>query len=296
MQCHRHCTTERIRKKAMKNNAIDQQLKAIETADFIKIEMLKVVDQHIKAGKNAQIFKAYFMNKPNARIQLITSLGYDFDKALNIDGILTGSQLENRKAKLIRAIQKDYLYALATLFTSFVKEPTLKKLNNIKEYDSSNNGIFKVILKPELSAILFNKEMAFNDLMLALPPFLNVNFVESLTNKAKLDKKGKNLPLNTTAPMVNVNDFNHIFKFIKDDADADTLATMQELIAEKLAIFEAKTEVENIAKAERKAEAQAKIKAEKAEKARLAMIKKQHAKIKRLKFTPVTMPLLALAA
>lgn len=280
----------------MKNNAIDQQFKTIETADFIKIEMLKVVDQHIKAGKNALIFKAYFMNKPNARIQLITSLGYDFDKALNIDGILTGSQLENRKAKLIKAIQKDYLYALSTLFTSFVKEPTVKKLNNIKEYDSSNNGIFKVILKPELSAVLFNKELAFNDLMLALPSFLNVNFVESLTNKAKLDKKDNDQPLKTTAPMINVNDFNHIFKFINEDADADTLATMQALIAEKLAIFEEKTEAENIAKNERKAQAQAKIKAEKAEKARLAAIKKQHAKIKRLKFTPVTMPLLALTA
>lgn len=286
----------------MKNNAIDQQFKTIETADFIKIEMLKVVDQHIKAGKNAQIFKAYLMNKPNTKIQLITSLGYDFDKALNIDGILTGSQLENRKAKLVKAIQKDYLYALATLFTSFVKEPTLKKLNDIREYDSGNNGIFKVILKPELSAVLFNKEMDFNDLMLALPSFLNVNFVDSLTNKTKLDKKDKkdkNPPLSTTAPTVNVNDFNHIFKFIKDDADADTLAIMQALIAEKLAIFEEKTKAENIAKNERKAVAQAKIKAEKAEKAekaRLAAIKKQHAKIKRLKFTPVTMPLLALAA
>lgn len=250
----------------MKNNAIDQQFKTIETADFIKIEMLKIVDQHIKAGKNAQIFKAYFMNKSNVKIQLITSLGYDFDKALNIDGILTGSQLENRKAKLVKAIQKDYLYALATLFTSFIKEPTLKKLNNIREYDSGNNGIFKVILKPELSAILFNKEMAFNDLMLALPPFLNVNFIESLTNKAKLDKKDKNPPLNTRAPTVNVNDFNHIFKFIKDDADADTLATMQALITEKLAILEEKIKSENIAKNERKAVAQAKIKAEKAEK------------------------------
>lgn len=275
---------------------IDHQHKTIETSDFIKVEMLKVVDQHIRAGKNAQIFKAYFMNKSNARIQLITSLGYDFDKALNIDGILTGSQLENRKAKLIRAIQKEYLYALATLFASFVKEPTLKKLNNIREYDSGNNGIFKVILKPELSAVLFNKEMEFNDLMLALPPFLNVNFVESLTNKTKLDKKDKNPQLKTTAPTVNVNDFNHIFKFINEDADADTLATMQALISEKLAIFEEKIKAENIAKNERKATTQAKIKAEKAEKARLTAIKKQHARIKRLKFTPVTMPLLALAA
>lgn len=258
----------------MKNNAIDQQHKAIETADFIKVEMLKVVDQHIKAGKNALIFKAYFMNKPNAKIQLITGLGYDFDKVLNIDGILTGSQLENRKAKLIRAIQKDYLYYLATLFSSFVKEPTLKKLNNIREYDSSNNGIFKVILKPKLSAILFNKEMAFNDLMLALPSFLNVNFVESLTNKDKLDKKDKNPPLNTTAPTVNVNDFNHIFKFIKDDADADTLATMQALITEKLAMFEEKTQAENIAKNERKIQAQTKIKAEKAEKSKVISYQK----------------------
>ena len=41
-------------------------------------------------------------------------------------------------------LQKVYNGSVKMMLTSFVKEPTLKKLNNIREYDSGNNGIFKV--------------------------------------------------------------------------------------------------------------------------------------------------------
>ena len=204
----------------------------IKSSDFITAEYIRLTNQYINAGKNALLFKAFLESKKNTKVELLTQLGYDFKTVLDTSAC-SASQLKNKIAKLEKAILKDYLYKLATMFASFVKEPTVKKLESIHKYDSDNSGIVKAILKADIKEIIFSDALTFNDKMNELPSFLTVNYAEKITPKIPPVKK-PNPPLNTTAPTVATENFNSIKDFILNDADTNTLELMQSLISLKL--------------------------------------------------------------
>ena len=216
-------------------------INAVENSDFIKSELLLVLDQNIAIGKNAMIFKSFITGKKSASITMLANLGYDFSKMIDLKAC-NKTELNNRKFKLKRAIRKDYLYKVAGLFNSFAKEPTLKKLESIKKYDSDNSGIIRAILKDDIKQVIFSDEIqSFNELMVLLPNFLNENFEEKITPKVPEPKKPNQPnqpkePLKTTAPTIETGNFNAIKDYILNDADFSTLELMQSLIAQKLQV------------------------------------------------------------
>lgn len=203
----------------------------IKSSDFITAEYIRLTNQYINAGKNALLFKAFLESKNNAKVDLLVQLGYDFKTVLDTSAC-SASQLKNKIAKLEKAILKDYLYKLATMFSSFVKEPTVKKLESIQKYDSDNSGIVKAILKADIKEIIFSDALTFTEKMEALPPFLTVNYAEKITPETPV--KDENQPLETIAPTIQTDNFNSIRDFILNDADNTTLELMQALIAQKL--------------------------------------------------------------
>lgn len=203
----------------------------IKSSDFITAEYIRLTDQYINAGKNALLFKAFLESKKNTKVDLLTQLGYDFKNVLDTSAC-SASQLKNKMAKLEKAILKDYLYKLATMFASFVKEPTTKKLESIQKYDSDNSGIVKAILGDGIKEIIFSDALTFNEKMEALPSFLTVNYAEKITPETPV--KDQNEPLETSAPTIATDNFNAIRDFILNDADTKTLELMQALIAQKL--------------------------------------------------------------
>ena len=221
-----------------KTNVEDHKaiIAAVENSDFIKSELLLVLDQNIAIGKNAMIFKSFITGKKSASVTMLTNLGYDFNKMIDLKAC-TKTELNNRKFKLKRAIRKDYLYKVAGLFNSFSKEPTAKKLELIKKYDSDNSGIIQAILKKEIKQIIFSDEtQSFNELMILLPNFLNENFEEKITSELPAIKKPDqpDQPLELSAPTIATDNFNAIKDYILNDADNDTLVLMQALITKKL--------------------------------------------------------------
>lgn len=207
----------------------------IKSSDFVTTEYIRLTNQYISAGKNALLFKAYLESKNNAKVNLLIELGYSFKSVLDTSAC-SASQLKNRIAKLEKAILKDYLYKMAVMFTSFIKEPTVKKLESIQKYDSDNSGIVKAILEDGIKDIIFSDALTFTEKMKALPAFLTVNYKEEITPKLPKSKNPKepNPPLNTTAPMVATDNFNAIKNYILNDADNATLELMQSMIAQKL--------------------------------------------------------------
>ena len=203
----------------------------IKSSDFVMAEYIRLTNQYINAGKNALLFKAYLESKKNTKVDLIVQLGYDFKNVLDTSAC-SASQLKNKMAKLEKAILKDYLYKLATMFASFVKEPTVKKLDAIRTYDSDNSGIVKAILKADIKEIIFSDALTFTEKMNELPSFLTVNYAEKITPETPVEDQ--NEPLGTTAPTVATDNFNAIRDFILNDADNATLELMQALIAQKL--------------------------------------------------------------
>ena len=204
----------------------------IKLSDFITAEYIRLTNQYINAGKNALLFKAYLESKKNTKVELLIQLGYDFKIMLDTSAC-SASQLKNKMAKLEKAILKDYLYKLATMFASFVKEPTVKKIESIQKYDSDNSGIIKAILKADIKDIIFSDALTFNEKMEKLPPFLTVNYEEKITpNESTV--KDQNEPLELSAPTIATDNFNAIRDFILNDADTSTLELMQALIAQKL--------------------------------------------------------------
>ena len=211
-------------------------IEAVGSSDFIKSELLLVLDQNIAIGKNAMIFKSFITGKKSASVTMLANLGYDFNKMIDLKAC-DKTELNNRKFKLKRAIRKDYLYKMAGLFNSFSKEPTAKKLELIKKYDSNNSGIIQAILKEEIKQIIFSDEIrAFNELMILLPNFLNENFEEKITPELPPVKKPdqSNPSLELSSPTIATDNFNSIRDFILNDADNATLELMQALIAQKL--------------------------------------------------------------
>ena len=214
-------------------------IKAVENSDFIKSELILVLDQNISIGKNAMIFKSFITEKKSASVTMLSNLGYDFSKMIDLKAC-NKTELNNRKFKLKRAIRKDYLYKVAGLFNSFAKEPTVKKLESIKKYDSDNSGIIRAILKDDIKQVIFSDEIqSFNELMILLPNFLNENFEEKITPELPPIKKPDqpdqpDQPLKLSAPMIATNNFNAIKDYILNDADTSTLELMQALIAQKL--------------------------------------------------------------
>lgn len=207
----------------------------IKSSDFITAEYIRLTNQYINSGKNALLFKAYLESKKNTKVELLNQLGYDFKTVLDTSAC-SASQLKNKIAKLEKAILKDYLYKLATMFASFVKEPTTKKLDTIKEYDSNNSGIVKAILEDDIKDIIFSEALTFTEKMGTLPAFLTVNYKEEITPKLPKSKNPSkpNPPLKTTAPTIATDNFNAVRDFILNDADTSTLELMQALIAQKL--------------------------------------------------------------
>ena len=203
----------------------------IKSTDFVTAEYIRLTNQYINAGKNALLFKAYLESKKSTKVDLIIQLGYDFKNVLDTSAC-SASQLKNKMAKLEKAILKDYLYKLATMFTAFIKEPTVKKLESIQKYDSDNSGIVKAILKADIKDIIFSDALTFTEKMEALPAFLTVNYEEKITPETPV--KDENQPLETTAPTIQTDNFNAIRDFIMNDADTSTLELMQALIAKKL--------------------------------------------------------------
>lgn len=204
----------------------------IKSSDFITAEYIRLTNQYINAGKNALLFKAYLESKKNTKVELLTQLGYDFKNVLDTSAC-SASQLKNKIAKLEKAILKDYLYKLATMFASFVKEPTVKKLESIQKYDSDNSGIVKAILEDGIKDIIFSDGLTFTEKMEKLPPFLTVNYEEKITpNESTV--KAQNEPLELSAPTIATDNFNAIKDYILNDADNATLELMQALIAQKL--------------------------------------------------------------
>ena len=203
----------------------------IKSSDFITAEYIRLTNQYINAGKNALLFKAFLESKKNTKVELLTQLGYDFKTILDTSAC-SASQLKNKMAKLEKAILKDYLYKLATMFASFVKEPTVKKLESIQKYDSDNSGIIKAILKADIKEIIFSDSLTFTEKMEILPSFLTVNYAEKITPETPV--KDQNEPLETIAPTIATDNFNAIRDFILNDADNATLELMQALIAQKL--------------------------------------------------------------
>lgn len=204
----------------------------VKSSDFITAEYIRLTNQYIGAGKNALLFKAYLESKKNTKVDLIIQLGYDFKNVLDTSAC-SASQLKNKIAKLEKAILKDYLYKLATMFDSFVKEPTVKKIESIQKYDSDNSGIVKAILKADIKDIIFSDALTFNEKMEKLPPFLTVNYEEKITpNESTI--KDQNEPLELSSPTIATDNFNAIKDFILNDADNATLELMQALIAQKL--------------------------------------------------------------
>lgn len=205
----------------------------IKSSDFVTAEYIRLTDQYINAGKNALLFKAFLESKKNTKVELLTQLGYDFKTVLDTSAC-SASQLKNKIAKLEKAILKDYLYKLATMFASFVKEPTAKKLESIKKYDSDNSGIVKAILRYDISQPIFSQDLSFKERMATLPSFLTVNYQEKITPELseKTDKSSE--PLELSAPTIATDNFNAIRDFILNDADNATLELMQALIAQKL--------------------------------------------------------------
>lgn len=203
----------------------------IKSSDFITAEYIRLTNQYINSGKNALLFKAFLESKKNTKVELLTQLGYDFKNVLDTSAC-SASQLKNKIAKLEKAILKDYLYKLATVFASFVKEPTTKKLESIQKYDSDNSGIVKAILKADIKEIIFSDALTFTEKMEALPSFLTVNYAEKITPETPV--KDQNEPLETSAPTIATDNFNAIRDFILNDADTSTLKLMQALIAQKL--------------------------------------------------------------
>lgn len=204
----------------------------VKSSDFITAEYIRLTNQYINSGKNALLFKAFLESKKNAKVDLIVQLGYDFKTVLDTSAC-SASQLKNKIAKLEKAILKDYLYKLATMFASFVKEPTTKKLESIQKYDSDNSGIVKAILKADIKEIIFSDALTFTEKMKALPAFLTVNYAEKITDNQP-PVKDQNEPLETTAPTIQTDNFNSIRDFILNDADTSTLELMQALITQKL--------------------------------------------------------------
>ena len=203
----------------------------VKSSDFITAEYIRLTNQYINSGKNALLFKAFLESKKNTKVELLTQLGYDFKTVLDTSAC-SASQLKNKIAKLEKAILKDYLYKLATMFASFVKEPTTKKLESIQKYDSDNSGIVKAILKADIKEIIFSDALTFTEKMEALPSFLTVNYAEKITPETPV--KDQNEPLETIAPTIATDNFNAIRDFILNDADTKTLELMQALIAQKL--------------------------------------------------------------
>ena len=204
----------------------------IKSSDFVTAEYIRLTNQYINSGKNALLFKAFLESKKNTKVELLTQLGYDFKNVLDTSAC-SASQLKNKIAKLEKAILKDYLYKLATMFASFVKEPTTKKLESIQKYDSDNSGIVKAILKADIKEIIFSDALTFTEKMEALPSFLTVNYEEKITDNQST-VKDQNEPLETSAPTIATDNFNAIRDFILNDADTSTLELMQALIAQKL--------------------------------------------------------------
>lgn len=204
----------------------------VKSSDFITAEYIRLTNQYINSGKNALLFKAFLESKKNAKVDLIVQLGYDFKTVLDTSAC-SASQLKNKIAKLEKAILKDYLYKLATMFASFVKEPTTKKLESIQKYDSDNSGIVKAILKADIKEIIFSDALTFTEKMEALPSFLTVNYAEKITDNQP-PVKDQNEPLETSAPTIATDNFNAIRDFILNDADTKTLELMQALISQKL--------------------------------------------------------------
>lgn len=207
----------------------------VKSSDFITAEYIRLTNQYINSGKNALLFKAFLESKKNTKVELLTQLGYDFKNVLDTSAC-SASQLKNKIAKLEKAILKDYLHKLATMFASFVKEPTTKKLESIQKYDSDNSGIVKAILEDGIKDIIFSDALTFTEKMKALPAFLTVNYEEEITPKLPKSKNPNepNPPLKTTAPTVATENFNAIKDYILNDADNATLELMQALIAQKL--------------------------------------------------------------
>lgn len=203
----------------------------IKSSDFITAEYIRLTNQYINAGKNALLFKAYLESKKNTKVELLNQLGYDFKIMLDTSAC-SSSQLKNKIAKLEKAILKDYLYKLATMFASFVKEPTVKKLESIQKYDSDNSGIVKAILKADIKEIIFSDSLTFTEKMEVLPSFLTVNYAEKITPENPV--KDQNEPLETTAPTIATENFNAIKDYILNDANISTLELMQALIVQKL--------------------------------------------------------------
>lgn len=204
----------------------------IKSTDFITAEYIRLTNQYINAGKNALLFKAYLESKKNTKVDLIVQLGYDFKNVLDTS-TCSASQLKNKMAKLEKAILKDYLHKMATMFASFIKEPTVKKLESIQKYDSDNSGIVKAILKADIKEIIFSDALTFNEKMEKLPPFLTVNYEEKITpNESTV--KNQNEPLELSSPTIATDNFNAIKDYILNDADNATLELMQALIAQKL--------------------------------------------------------------
>lgn len=228
MQCLKNIVLDRIRKKTMTNsiNQATNILNHVKSSDFIRNELLNIANDKISQGKNALIFKAYLENKQTAKIDLLINLGYDFSIVASTSSC-DSTQLKNRLAKFKKAIEKEYLFKIANMFQSFVKEPTVKKLNLIREFNNLNSQIVKAIVKKEITDILFSDSLEFSALMTKLPTFLNVNYIESLTGN-------DNPKLEVESPMIETNNFNHIKAYIDNDADIATLELMQALITAKL--------------------------------------------------------------
>ena len=205
----------------------------IKSSDFITAEYIRLTNQYVNAGKNALLFKAYLESKKNTKVDLIVQLGYDFKNVLDTSAC-SASQLKNKMAKLEKAILKDYLYKLATMFTSFIKDPMAKKLDTIRAYDSDNSGIVKAILKADIKDIIFSESLTFAEKMNELPSFLTVNYEEKITPELPEKTDGSIEPLELSAPTIATDNFNAIKDFILNDADNATLELMQALISQKL--------------------------------------------------------------
>lgn len=207
---------------------IQNVLNHVKSSDFITSELLKVCNEYVTTGKNALIFKAYLSGKKNSTVELLINLGYDFTKAASVNAC-KGTQLKNRLEKFKIAVEKEYLFNIAKLFTAFAKEPTVKKLQAIKDFNANNSQIVKSIVNKSITDTLFSETLNFHEVMLELPAFLNKNYVESISNQPKPQQ------IEIESDKIDTDNFNVIKDYIVNDADVETLKLMQELIKTQLA-------------------------------------------------------------
>ena len=182
--------------------------------------MIADCDLTINQGKNALIFKAFLKKSKSSRVDLLTQLGYDFEKSLGLN-LDSESALRNRRAKLKKALANDHLYKIYDLFAKFIKAPNQSNIDKIISFNADNSGIIQSIVSEEITSVILS-DSNLDDKLLALPAFLTVNRFESLTDNDS--------PLTTTSTMIA---FDEVQNFI-NNSDIQALELMQQLINQRL--------------------------------------------------------------